>query len=67
MYGSHLLAATMDYCFDFNSHLSREVYYTERTSVKVNMVYAHAWILGEVNRWARNQGNAGWKAYTKTK
>ena len=56
MYGSHLLSGSLDYCFDFESHLAQKVYYTERTSVKLNMFYLHAyfqWHLLTLSRTAQ--------------
>ncbi len=57
----------MDYSFDFNSHLNKEIYYTEMTSIKVNMVYLHIFMLEEVLRWARNSNSNSFNQYFKPK
>jgi hypothetical protein len=38
----------MEYVFDFNSYLSTDVYYTEKTSIKLNLFYLHASLLSSV-------------------
>ena len=38
----------MEYVFDFNSYLSTDVYYTEKTSIKINLFYLHASLLSSV-------------------
>ncbi|TNV86519.1 hypothetical protein FGO68_gene8026 [Halteria grandinella] len=44
-HGHHLLANTFEYTFDFNQSFSKDVYYTEATSCKFNLFYAHCYLM----------------------
>ena len=58
LYGAHLLSNSLEYCLGFGSHLSGEVYPTERTSVKLNFFYLHACMLRHVLA-AQSRGGGG--------
>lgn len=53
-YGHHLLAASFEHAFDFEAPFSKgkhydsqnlEIYYTEKTSLKLNLFYLHCFML----------------------
>ena len=45
LYGHKILQAVHLYATDFGSPFAEDVYSSEKTSVKLNMVYLHDWML----------------------
>ena len=46
-FGTGILAHTLDYSMNFQSDFHQKIYQTERTSVKLNIFYLHAWIIDQ--------------------
>ena len=44
LYGHKTLRAIQHYATDFESPFAKDVYSTELTSIKLNLVYLHAWL-----------------------
>ena len=45
LYGHKILQAIHVYATDFSSPFAEEVFSTQQTSIKLNMVYLHDWML----------------------
>ena len=45
MFGHYTLRALIHYASDFESPFAEQVFSTQQTSIKLNLIYLHAWLL----------------------